>query len=130
MELKELQDRVTELTALVTQKEEIIGQLQTTITQYQEAERQAQAEKRKNVLMQQLSTVFSESELAEKIEFYLAMDDSVFQKVFLDMTKNTKTVSEKKDPIPVPEPTANTEFDARDPKKLAGELKKILRGEI
>jgi hypothetical protein len=46
------------------------------------------------------------------------------------MTKNSKTVSEKKDSIPVPEPTANTEFDTRDPKKLAGELKKILRGEI
>jgi hypothetical protein len=129
MDLKELEDKVTELTALITQKETTINELESKINVYQETDRQAQAERRKAQVAQQLSAVFSEAEVLEKLAFYLALDDAVIQQVLTDLTKTVKsTSSEKKDPISIPEP-AVTDSSIRDPKRIAEEFKKILRGE-
>lgn len=129
MDLKQLEDKVAELTALITQKEGMINELESKINVYQEAERQAQAERRKTQVARQLSAVFSEAEVADKLEFYLTLDDTVIEKVLGDLTKSMKNTSaEKKESIPVPEPIA-TNDSIRDPKKIAEELKKILRGE-
>ena len=129
MDLKQLEEKVTELTALVTQRETTINELESKINVYQETDRQAQAERRKAQVAQQLSAVFSEAEVLEKLEFYLALDDAVIKQVLTDLTKTVKSASsEKKEPISVPEPII-TDSSTRDPKKIAEELKKILRGE-
>lgn len=94
-----------------------------------QANAQAAAEKRQNVTNQLLSVGFTQTDLAEKLDFYLSLEDSIFQQVFSDIAKNSKTVAERKDTILVPEPS--TVVDSfRDPKKIASEFKKIIRGEI
>jgi hypothetical protein len=127
MDLKQLEDKVAELTTLVTQKEGLINELESKINVYQEAERQAQAERRKAQVTQQLSAVFSEAEVSEKLEFYLTLEDTVIQKVLADLTKTVKTATaEKKESIPVPEPTGSSP-NLTDPKVLAAALKQALK---
>jgi len=127
MDLKELEDKVTELTALITTKEITINELESKINVYQETDRQAQAERRKAQVAQQLSAVFSEAEVLEKLAFYLALDDAVIQQVLTDLTKTVKsTSSEKKEPVFVPEPTG-APSNPTDPKTLAAAIKQSLK---
>jgi hypothetical protein len=128
-QMEELQKEIEQLKAALTQKEAAENELRVKIQEYEEAERRAKAEARRNEVITKISSFFSESELAEKVEFYLSFEDSILDKLISDLQKTqpAKTSSESNKAPVIPEPSGNS-VNLNDPKVLAAALKQSLKG--
>lgn len=106
--MEELKKQNEQLTLLIAEKEKEANELRIKIQAFEEAEQRAQAEARKNEVIKKLATVFSQSELEQKLELYLSFTDEVLEKLIADLTKNekSKSTSTTKDVGPIPEPNA------------------------
>jgi hypothetical protein len=124
--MEELQKEIEQFKAAIAEKEAIVDELRGKIETYEEAERRAKAEARRNEVKSKIAAFFSESELAEKIEFYLSFEDAVLEKLVADLQKSqpVKSSSEQKETV-IPEPTSSA--SPVNPKLLAEKLKKALK---
>jgi len=124
--MEELKKQIEELTAALAEKEKEANDLRTKVQAFEEAEQHAKAEARKNEVIAELSSVFGQSEIEQKLEFYLSLSDDVLKKIIGDLQKaapTSKSTSSTKEPISIPEPQSST-TDAVSPKALADFLKK------
>lgn len=124
--MEELKKQIEELTAALAEKEKEANDLRTKVQAFEEAEQHAKAEARKNEVIAELSSVFGQSEIEQKLEFYLSLSDDVLKKIIGDLQKAapaSKSTSSTKEPISIPEPQSST-TDAVSPKALADFLKK------
>jgi len=127
--MEELKKQIEELTASLAEKEREADDLRTKIQAYEEADQHAKAEARKNEVIKKLSTIFSESEISEKLNFYLALEDDVLSKIVEDFQKSVP-VKTKQDSsasahnLVVPEPSGDYSrpLTTRD---IADQLKKL-----
>jgi hypothetical protein len=124
-EMEELKKQIEELTASLAEKEKEANDLRTKIQAFEEAEQHAKAEARKNEVIAELSSVFSQSEIEQKLEFYLSLTDDVLSKIIGDLRKAApvKSNSSVKEPISIPEPQSSG-TDSVSAKALADFLKK------
>jgi len=127
-QMEELQKEIEQLRATLTEKEVAENELRTKIQEYEEAERRAKAEARRNEVIAKISSFFSESELVEKVDFYLSFDDSVLDKLISDLQKAQplKTSSEASKAPVIPEPSGSP-TNLNDPKLLAAALKQSFK---
>jgi hypothetical protein len=78
-----------------------------------------------------LSSIFSESEIKEKLNFYVTLEDTVLEKIIADLQKyaTPKAQSEKQQPAkadPIPELPGKVATDY-SPKQLAEQFKNLLK---
>jgi hypothetical protein len=128
-QMEELKKQLEDLTEALAQKETELDGLRTQIKTYEEAELRTKAEARKNEVIKQLSSIFSESEIIDKLDFYLSLEEAVLTKIVEDMQKSTpvKSHSETDSRIPViPEPSSYN-APGTTPKSIADQLKKLLK---
>lgn len=127
-QMEELQREIEQLKAALTSKEAVENELRTKVQEYEEAEQRAKAEARRNEVKSKIAAFFSESELADKVEFYLSFEDSVLEKLIADLQKTqpAKSSSETQKAPVVPEPTGSS-TNLSDPRVLAAALKQSLK---
>jgi hypothetical protein len=124
--VEELQTKIKELEASLQEKENEINGLREENNAYKaEADAKAQAEKRQNVASKLVTAGFTQSEVDEKIEFYLQLPEDAFEKILADFVK-TRTEASKKDEVNpiIPEPKGS--HDKLDSKAIASGLKQLL----
>jgi hypothetical protein len=128
-QMEELKKQLGDLTDSLAQKEIELDGLRNQIKAYEEAELRTKAEARKNEVIRQLSAIFSESEITDRLDFYLSLEDSILIKIIEDVQKSipAKSQSETNNRIPViPEPSSYPAAGAT-PKSIADQLKKLLK---
>jgi len=127
--MEDYKQQIDEMTLSLSLKETEIDGLRTQIKTYEEAERHAQAEARKNEVIKKLSAVFSESEVSEKLNFYLALEDGILSKIVEDFQKNVPTKAKQEasasvsNPV-IPEPRGDYNKPLT-PRDIAEQLKKF-----
>ena len=127
--MEEFKQQIDELTLSLSQKENELNELRIKIKTYEEAEQHAQAEARKNEVIKKLSAVFSESEISEKLDFYLSLEDSILSKIFEDFQKNVpakvkQESSASANNLVIPEPRGDYNKPLT-PREIAEQLKKF-----
>lgn len=125
--MEELKKKIDELTATLAEKEKEADELRIKIQAYEEAEQRAKAEARKNEVISKLSSVFAQSDIEQKLDFYLSLADDVLEKIIGDLQKavpaKSTSSSKEKESVIVPEPQSSAS-DSINPKALADFLKK------
>jgi len=129
--MNELEKQILELTATLADKEKTLIDLHEKVKFFEEAELQAKAEARAANIASRLSGIFSESEIKEKLNFYVALEDTVLEKIIADLQKyaTPKAQSEKQQPAktdPIPELPGKA-FTDYSPKQLAEQFKNLLK---
>lgn len=124
--MEELQKELELIKASLAEKEAELDELRKQNETFKEAEaKRLEAEKRQNVVNRLHGAGFSESEIQEKVDFYLTMNEETLDIILKDFSKARRTESSQKPDVVIPEPRdANQPLD---PAKLAQELKKIIR---
>jgi hypothetical protein len=125
--VEELKAKITELEATLQEKESELNGLREENNAFKaEADAKAKAEKRQNVATRLIAAGMSQSEIDEKLDFYLEFDAEKLEKIINDFSK-VKAQASVKDtqPAVIPEPTSSP--TAYDSKTLASELKQLLK---
>lgn len=131
-QMNELEKQILELTANLAERDKTITDLHEKVKLFEEAELQAKAEARAAHIASRLSGIFSESEIKEKINFYVTLEDTVLEKIIGDLQKyaTPKAQSEKQpsksDTIPE---LPGKVFNDYSPKQLAEQFKNLLKEE-
>jgi len=127
--MEEYKQQLDELTMSLSKKEEELNELRIQIKTYEEAEQRAKAEARKNEVTRKLSAIFSESEISEKLDFYLSLEDSILSKIVEDFQKSVpakpkQEASASANNSVIPEPRGDYNKPLT-PRELAEQLKKL-----
>lgn len=125
--VEELQTKIKELEENLQAKENELDGLRKENDAYKaEANAKAQAEKRQEVASKLLSAGFTQSEVEEKLDFYLELPETAFEKILADFVKTRTEASKKTDePVSIPNVTGtSTQFDS---KAIADGLKQLLK---
>jgi hypothetical protein len=124
--VEELQTKIKELEDMLQVKESELDGLRKENNAFKtEADAKAQAEKRQNVANKLLTAGFSQSEVDEKLEFYLQLPEDAFEKILGDFVKTRTEASKKDEPVTIPNLTGSSV--ALDSKTIASGLKELLR---
>jgi hypothetical protein len=127
--MEEYKQQLDELTMSLSKKEEELNELRIQIKTYEEAEQRAKAEARKNEVTRKLSAIFSESEISEKLDFYLSLEDSILSKIVEDFQKSVpakpkQEASASANNSVIPEPRGDYN-KPMTPREIAEQLKKF-----
>jgi hypothetical protein len=125
--MEELQKEMELIKASLAEKEAELDELRKQNETFKEAEaKRLEAEKRQNVVNRLHGAGFSESEIQEKVDFYLTMTDETLEIILKDFSKlkRSESTSQKPDVV-IPEPRDVNQ--PLDPATIARELKKIIR---
>ena len=125
--VEELQTKIKELEDSLQAKENELDGLRKENDAYKaEADAKAQAEKRQDVASKLLAAGFTQAEVEDKLDFYLELPESAFEKILADFVKTRTEASKKTDePVSIPNVTGtSTQFDS---KAIADGLKQLLK---
>jgi hypothetical protein len=124
-QMNELNDQIEQLQTQLTERENELNELRKEVDAYKaEAHAKAQAEKRQNVVARLLKAGFTQAEADEKIEFYVSLDDAVFDKIVTDFVR-TRTEASKNLNHDTVIPEVGGSHTPLSPKQLAQEFKKL-----
>jgi hypothetical protein len=124
--VEELKAKISELEASLQEKENELNGLREENNAFKaEADAKAKAEKRQNVANKLLVAGFTQSEVDEKLDFYLELPEDSFEKILADFVKTRTEASKKEEANPIiPEPKGS--HDKLDSKAIASGLKQLL----
>jgi len=126
--LKELEVTLQELQTKLTEQDVLINELKNENTNLQtQAEADAKAKRQSVLVTKLLNAGFSSNKIAENLEFYLTLDEAVFDKIITDFVQNRSESSDKTPRNPVIPEFLNGNKAYNDPKVLANELKNFLK---
>ncbi len=132
-EMLPLAEKVTQLEQDLSAKETELSTVNAKLGEYQEAERQAAAEKLRNDRVAALKNAgMSEEKISARVDYYVALDNDVFDALVSDLSEvaTKKSVAEDKSndkvedkkPALIPEPQGSNNLS---PKALAAALKQL-----
>ena len=125
--VEELKLKITELEAKLQEKENEVNGLREENNAFKaEADAKAKAEKRQDVAKKLITAGFTQSEVDEKLDFYLQLPEDAFEKILADFVK-TRSEASKKDDVTtvIPEPKGSQ--DKLDSRAIASGLKELLK---